>query len=116
MDELIDRYGDPPDAVDSLLRVALLRAEAGRIGMQEITQKAGSLYFTLCAFDLRQVSALYGKERYKGRLRVEAGTKPRVSLRLKGQTSPLTEAEQFVRDWKEAGSTEEGPENRPKTV
>lgn len=114
MDELIDRYGDPPNAVDSLLQIALLRSEAGKNGILDITQKEGILYFTLRDFDLSQVSALYAQEEYKGRIRVEAGSKPKLSLRLKKQRSPLAEAQRFVRNWAAVRSEEKNAEPEKK--
>ena len=39
MDELIDRYGDPPRTVNNLISVALLRADAARNGISQIDQK-----------------------------------------------------------------------------
>jgi transcription-repair coupling factor (superfamily II helicase) len=36
-EELLDRYGEPPEAVRSLLEVALLRARARRAGLNDIT-------------------------------------------------------------------------------
>ena len=38
MDELIDRYGDPPRTVNNLISVALLRADAARNGISQIDQ------------------------------------------------------------------------------
>ena len=46
-DELIDRFGEPPKSVMTLINVALLRGEAAQAGIREITQKAGRLYFKL---------------------------------------------------------------------
>ena len=48
--------------------------------------------------------------------KAEGTTEARTFAAEGNRSMPLAEAEQFVRDWKEAGSTEEGPENRPKTV
>ncbi|MCI8538364.1 MAG: transcription-repair coupling factor [Oscillospiraceae bacterium] len=83
VDELIDRYGDPPRSVNNLISVALLRAAAARCGISDIGQKGGCLNFTLSQFDLRQISALCGAEKYKGRILFSAGENPMLSLRLK---------------------------------
>jgi transcription-repair coupling factor (superfamily II helicase) len=98
-DELIDRFGDPPSSVNSLIHVALLRGEAGRARITDITQKAGALRFTVEDFDMERVSALYARPEYKGRLRVEAGSKPCLSLRLKAKSRVIDEARAFVADW-----------------
>ncbi len=99
LDELIDRFGDPPPGVSTLIQVALLRGEAGAAGITDISQKKGCLRFTLREFDMGKVSALYGTEQYKSRLRVEAGSKPCLSLKIRTKTQVIDEARRFVRDW-----------------
>ena len=99
LDELIDRFGDPPSSLSTLIQVALLRAEAGEAGIMDISQKSGFLRFTLKDFDMEKVSALYAREDYKGRLKVEAGSKPCLSLRIKSKTHVLDEARSFISDW-----------------
>ncbi len=103
LDELIDRYGDPPGGVSALIQVALLRGEAGRAGVTDIAQKQGYLRFTLGDFDMEKVSALYARPEYKSRLRVEAGAKPCLSLKIRSRTRVLDEARRFVADWQEKG-------------
>lgn len=98
-DELIDRFGDPPSSVNSLIHVALLRGEAGRAGITDITQKAGYLRFTVGEFDMEKVSELYARPQYTGRLRVEAGSKPCLSLRLPAKARVIEEARRFAADW-----------------
>ena len=98
-DELIDRFGDPPPGVNALIHVALLRGEAGRAGITDISQKQGYLRFTVKDFDMEKVSALYAMPQYKGRLKVEAGSKPCLSLRIKAKGRVIDEARRFTADW-----------------
>ena len=105
LDELIDRFGEPPSAVTSLVRVALVRGEAGRAGITDITQKGNIIRFTLAEFDMERVSALYAQSRYKGRLKVEAAKKPVLSLRLPVKARVLDEAAAFIADWKNTDKT-----------
>ena len=98
-DELIDRFGDPPPGVNSLIHVALLRGEAGRAGISDISQKSGTLRFTLEEFDMARISLLYAKPEYKGRLKVEAGSTPCVSVRIRSKNRIIDEARRFVADW-----------------
>ena len=98
-DELIDRFGDPPNGVNALIHVALLRGEAGRAGISDISQKQGFLRFTVKDFNMEKVSALYARAEYKGRLKVEAGSKPALSLKIKAKGRVIDEARQFTRDW-----------------
>ena len=99
IDELIDRFGDPPPGVTALIQVALLRGEAGKAGVTDIAQKAGYLRFTVRDFDMEKVSRLYAMPEYKGRLRVEAGSKPCLSLHIRSRSRVLDEARRFVADW-----------------
>jgi transcription-repair coupling factor (superfamily II helicase) len=82
-DELIDRYGDPPKAVTTLIQVALTRARAARLGITEISQKEAQLRFTLSQPDLQAMVALCGLEKYRQRMRLGNGEKAQLLLRLK---------------------------------
>ena len=95
-DELIDRFGDPPKSVNTLVYVALLRGEAASAGITEINQRGGTLKLTLQEIDMERISALYAGE-YKGRLRIEPGKVPAVSLRLKSGGDVIAEARKFIR-------------------
>ena len=109
-DELIDRFGDPPPGVNALILVALLRGEASAAGITDISQKSGFLRFTLADFDLSRVSALYALPEYKGRVKVEAGSKPCLSLKLKSGKHIVETARAFVAAWastKQDGSAEQ---------
>ena len=101
-DELIDRFGDPPPPVNSLIHVALMRGEAQEAGILEIAQKSGCLRFTLQSFNMEKVSLLYEQPAYKGRLKVEAASKPCVSLRLSSNRQVIETARNFIRDYKAA--------------
>ena len=48
---------------------------------------------------MEKVSLLYAQPEYKGRLRVEAGSKPCLSLRIKAKNRVIDEARRFVADW-----------------
>jgi transcription-repair coupling factor (superfamily II helicase) len=98
-DELIDRFGEPPTSVITLIHVALLRGEAAQAGIQEITQKTGRLYFKLRDFDMPRIAYLYNMPSFTGRIKVEAGTSPAISLKLKGPNT-VDEAVKFVRAFK----------------
>ena len=83
----------------SLVQVALLRGEAGAVGVTDISQKNGALRFLLEDFDLERVSALYARPQFKGRLRVDAGAKPGVTLKLKNRKRVIEEAREFIASW-----------------
>lgn len=103
MDELLDRYGDPPVSVENLIRVAILRCEAADAGICDIAQKAGFLRFKLTDFDMHRISALYQLRQYQGQVKVEAGTAPCLTLKVQ-KSDILKQASQFVRAYKEVGA------------
>ena len=92
IDELVDRFGDPPESVDVLLRIALLRAKAGSAGISEIVQKGGSIRFGFCRVDVARVSALCARPEYKRKLLFNAGEKPYLLLRLDPKDNILASA------------------------
>lgn len=96
LDELIDRFGSPPAQVIALLDIALLRAVAGEQGIMELKQTDGRLIVTWEAPDLKRLSMLCGDAAYRGRLLLNAGSKPYVSLRLNAGEAPLPMAAKLV--------------------
>ena len=98
-DELVDRFGDPPSSVNTLIQVALLRGEASRQGVTDIAQKGGAVKFSFANFDFARISALYAKPEWKGRVKVDAGGKPAVLLRLASRRRILEEARAFIADY-----------------
>ncbi len=103
VDELIDRYGDPPRPVNNLITVALLRSKAAELDITELLQRGMNLNLTLGKLDFAQVSALCAMEKYKGRLLFDAGEKPRLSLRLKKGEDVLRLGAKLLEDYEKAG-------------
>jgi len=105
LDELNDRFGEPAPSVRTLVEVALLRSEASKVGITDITQKGGSLRFSFADFNFERISALYAKPDWKGRVKVEAGGKPSVAVRLLSKRRILEEARAFVANYAAAKGT-----------
>ena len=84
LDELIDRYGDPPDSVVGLVEVSMLRNKAAHLGITEISQKNGSMYFYTQYLSTEQIAALSMK--YKGRITFNGSGKSYVSVRIPPKT------------------------------
>jgi len=86
LDELIDRYGEPPQPVLKLMDVALLRAEAVQIGVSDISQRGSEITFTFAASEavpVEAVMALCSLPKNRRRLTLSAtGTEPKLLLRL----------------------------------
>ena len=81
------------------IQVAILRGVAGKAGITDIVQKQGELRFTLKEFNMEKVSELYAQPEYKGKLRVEAGSKPCLSLKIKSKKNVIDEARTFALAW-----------------
>ena len=54
LDELVDRYGEPPDSVNGLLDVSLVRVTAANAGFTEITQRGDMLLLYGEALDVEK--------------------------------------------------------------
>ena len=97
LDEIIDRYGDPPKGVLNLIDIALLRAHARSAGIQDIRQKAGDVLFTLANLDFEAVSALCADPDYAKRLQFVATAKqPTLRLRLASGVDSLRQSRIFI--------------------
>ena len=97
LDEIIDRYGEPPKGVLNLVEVALLRANARKAGICDIRQKASEIQFTLTNLNFEAVSALCAEADYKNRIQFVATAKePTLRLRLVSGLDSLRQAKAFV--------------------
>lgn len=95
-DELIDRFGDPPASAMALLEIALLRADASRAGIFEITQKNGALLLYFRAETLKRAAAVCAEPSLRGRIFLSAGDKPYITLKLRPIDDPLKQAKAVV--------------------
>ncbi len=97
LDEIIDRYGEPPKGVLNLVEIALLRANARKTGICDIRQKAGDVLFTLVNLDFDAVTAMCADPDYKTRLHFVASAKvPTLRLKLASGVDSLRQAKVFV--------------------
>ena len=79
IDELIDRYGNPPKSVTGLIEVSILRRRAAKAGITEISQKDDRIYFYTQYLSEKQVETL--ADRYKGRIVFQGVGKSYVAVR-----------------------------------
>ena len=106
VDELIDRYGDPPRTVNNLITVALLRSVAAECGITEISQKGERLFFYLNQVDVDRMGSLCSLPAYGGRVTVEAGSdRPALVLRLKKGEEALNAGRKLVEAYFAAGAS-----------
>ncbi|QIK65389.1 transcription-repair coupling factor [Nocardioides sp. HDW12B] len=89
-EELVDRYGEPPEAVRSLLEVALLRARARQAGLTDITIQGS--YVRFAPVELPESGALRVSRLYPRTL-----VKPQVSTILVPRPSTAVVAGQPIR-------------------
>ena len=101
LDEIVDRFGDPPKGVMNLVAVALLRAKAASVGVSKIEQKGETVSVTLENFNFPAISAVCAEPAYKNRIFFAANAeKPTVSLKLKKGEDPLKATEELVKRYR----------------
>lgn len=87
IDELIDRYGEPPKSVLGLIEISLLRNKAAHLGITEISQKNERMYFYTQYLSIEQIMAL--SDEYKGRITINGSGKSYVSIKINSKTKPF---------------------------
>ena len=107
LDELMDRYGEPPKSVYALLDVALLRAGAARAGISDISQKGRQIKFVLADFDVEAVASLVSSAKYRRCLTVNAGAIPALTLTLQPREPVLETALRLAEDLRLARESRE---------
>ena len=92
-DELIDRFGEPPESVNGLIEVALLRNLASGLGISEVKQRDDCLLLYKPGFslknpaDMAQMAALTST--LKKRVTLNASGKPYISVKIIPPMTPL---------------------------
>lgn len=87
LDELIDRFGDPPKTVAGLVDVALVRNRAAALGIREISQRNGQMLFYFEHINPTMAATVAGT--LKGRVLVNAGDKPYISVRMAKESDSI---------------------------
>ena len=102
LDEIVDRYGEPPKGVLNLIDIALLRAQARQAGIKDIRQKAGDVLFTMTALDFEAVSAICADAGYKNRISFVATAKePTLRLKLSSGVDSLKQSKVFIERYRQ---------------
>ncbi|MBQ6624489.1 MAG: transcription-repair coupling factor [Clostridia bacterium] len=85
VDELIDRFGDPPSSVMGLVNISLLRNSASDNGIYEIGQEKDRVVFYSDVLDMKKLSAI--SNAVKGRLTVSTTGRTNFKVKIiKGQS------------------------------
>lgn len=87
IDELIDRFGDPPKSVTGLIDVALLRNMASANGIKEISQKGDFIYFYIREANIPGIMAV--TKQFKGRVRVDGTENGFICVKLAKDEEPI---------------------------
>ena len=88
IDELIDRFGDPPTSVMGLIEVATLRNMASHLGITDIRQFDSEMRFYPKELDLERISM--ATQKMQGRLSMDLkGNKPHLRVVLKTAERPI---------------------------
>ncbi len=80
LDELTDRFGEPPACVMGLITVSLLRGTAINQGVYEINESGGKLQLFIEDLNMEKITHL--SHHLRGRVLVSASVKPHISLRI----------------------------------
>ena len=86
----------PPAAAAALCDIALLRTQASEQGIVDIKQTETHLNLTWENADFRRLAELCAMPEMKGRLMLNAGSSPYVSLRLRNGENALSMAGKLV--------------------
>lgn len=87
LDELTDRYGEPPKPASNLLSISLIRALSSACDMARVEQKNGAVIIVPRTMLLPVWAEL--SHAYSGRLLVSLGSQPYVTYRMKNGTDTL---------------------------
>ena len=109
LDELIDRFGEPPAGVEGLVKVALLRNTAANLGIYEIGQNNNSLLLYVEKVDMTKVAVLVRAMR--GRILVSTGPKPYITVKKASGQSPLDTLKEALDLLKQAQDNKKSEEN-----
>ena len=88
LDELIDRFGEPPQSVQGLITVSLLRNTALQQGVYEIGRTGSNVKLFIETLEMDKISNL--AKYLKGRITVSAAGKPHIAVKVMPGEDQLT--------------------------
>ena len=94
LDELIDRYGDPPKSVQGLVDVSLVRVTAARAGITEIVQRGSQLVLYSSVVGPKQLGK--AMEELPNRVQYSGIGRPCITVRLNRGEAPLVLLRDFL--------------------
>jgi len=103
LDELYDRFGEPPASVSNLLRISLIRNTAVECGIKNVSQKEGMISFYPVEFDMKRCVQFAADPGVKGRVMINAGAKPYFAVKTVYGENSAEIAETALRVYKSLG-------------
>lgn len=100
-DELLDRYGDPPQPVLNLINISLIRGLGAFAGMSKIQHNDNSIVLWPEYLDTEVWTILAGQLR--GRLLMNVGARPYITCRLKKEEKPIDIAAALLKKYNTTG-------------
>ena len=88
LDEMVDRFGDPPRSVQNLLKIALIKAMMHRVYVSEIRQGEDEirlLFYGQAELDPGGIPELLASEAWRSRLLFRAAPDPQFTLKIKAK-------------------------------
>lgn len=95
IDELCDRFGEPPKSVIGLIDVCLLRNSLTELNIYEVNQRNGALLMYSDDIDMKKVGRM--SLILKGRVMVSASARPYVSLKISPGQQPIDALKQAIK-------------------
>ena len=95
VDELIDRFGEPPTAVLGLVDIALLRNMAMGLGIYEIKQQEKLILLYTSKLEIEVISQLSAA--LKGLVTFGSGKKPYIAIKTMANIEPLEAISETLR-------------------
>ena len=100
LDEMIDRFGEPPSCVGALVDVALVKSYAKQTMISEVNYREGKItLFLKGAVHFEPISMLISS--YRGKILFSAGNKPYMTLKLskEEQKEPMTAVKTLLAEY-----------------
>lgn len=110
IDELLDRFGEPPRSVQGLIDIAQLRNRCAALNITEVSDKTGEMRIYFSYFDINDMMILL--KNYKGRALVQNGDKPYVAIKLYKNQTTLDTLKQFIDSFEEIMKTKDGKKEK----
>ena len=96
LDELVDRFGEPPAPAQNLIEIAITRNLASRCGISKVVAQKDRIVFVFTENSILGPEIFAGlMDAYGGKITIYGGKEPRISLYY-GKDDPAEEAQKLL--------------------